>query len=39
MNSLDFMNLLVGWHYDGSNNLSPTGMQTLKKIFKTLTNK
>ena len=33
MNSLDFMNLLVGWHYDGSKNLSQAGMQTLKKMI------
>lgn len=33
MTSLDFMNLLVGWHYDGSKNLSQVGMQTLKKMI------
>ena len=33
MNSLDFMNLLVGWHYDGSKNLSQAGMQVLKKMI------
>lgn len=33
MNSLDFMSLLVGWHYDGSKNLSQAGMQVLKKMI------
>lgn len=33
MTSLNFMNLLVGWHYDGSKNLSRAGMQTLKKMI------
>ena len=31
MTSLDFMNLLVGWHYDGLKNLSQAGMQ-LKRL-------
>lgn len=33
MNSLDFMNLLGGWNYDGLKNLSQVGMQTLKKMI------
>lgn len=33
MNSLDFINLLGGWNYDGLKNLSQTGMQTLKKMI------